>query len=339
MPFPAIGGLNNQQGYVSGSIARAASRTGVDFDYLMAQAGVESSFNPTAKASTSSASGLFQFTDQTWLSMVSRHGSKYGMDWAANAVRQGSDGSYRVTDPGLRSRIMNLRFDPEASSMMAGEFAAENRAHLRSRLGWEPESVDLYLAHFLGAGGANKFLSTWSSNPDASAAPLFPKAARANRSIFYGKGGAPRSLDEIRTMFDRKLASAAGNTGGYAAATRSGGMGMDIGLGLAALDPMNGMNAMAGMNAMGEMDPLLAMNAMNPMTGSLGQSAYPTVTPAPRMVGDQNSFSTPTRGGRGVEPQDNYRPLQMQEIVPMPNRLSVDFARSVYERFSGSEIG
>ena len=155
MPFPQIGGLSPQQSRVSGSIARAASVTGVDFDYLLAQAGLESSYDPSAKAPTSSATGLFQFTEQTWLGMVDRHGQKYGMGWAAGAISAGSDGRYRVSDPTMRSQILNLRFDAEKSSMMAAEFASENRAHLRSGLGWEPESVDLYLAHFLGAGRVN----------------------------------------------------------------------------------------------------------------------------------------------------------------------------------------
>ena len=48
------------------AIKNAAAKTGVNFTYLMEKAAVESSFNPDAKAKTSSATGLFQFIEQTW---------------------------------------------------------------------------------------------------------------------------------------------------------------------------------------------------------------------------------------------------------------------------------
>lgn len=323
MPFPNVDATTSAHSRVSGSIARASTLTGVDFDYLLAQAGVESSFDPAAKARTSSASGLFQFTEQTWLSMVSRHGGKYGYGWAANAVQAGPDGRYRVSDPGMRGRILNMRFDAEASSIMAAEFAAENRDHLRSRIGREPESVDLYLAHFLGAGGAGKFLTQWNSNPSAAAAPLFPQAARANRNIFYDGGGAPRSLDEIRSMFDRKLAKAGADASTMVAGAGSG-------------RPSLFTAGLAGMDGMGMYDAGMALASLD---GNYeGYSSYPLMTPAPRMVGDMNYTPSAMPGGQSQPAAtDNHRrPLQMQEIVPMPSRLSVDFARSVYERFSGS---
>jgi hypothetical protein len=49
------------QGRVTTAIATASRRTGVDFNYLLSQARVESSMNPNARASTSSASGLYRF--------------------------------------------------------------------------------------------------------------------------------------------------------------------------------------------------------------------------------------------------------------------------------------
>ena len=92
---------------------------------------------------------------------------------------------------------------------MAAEFAADNQEYLESRLGRPMESVDLYLAHFLGAGGAERFLSAHDANPNAPAASLLPDAARANRSIFYASSGSPRSLSEIRERFAAKLGGSA----------------------------------------------------------------------------------------------------------------------------------
>ena len=169
---------------VTAAIQLASARTGVQFDYLFNQARVESSLNPNARARTSSATGLFQFIEQTWLGMVKQHGAEHGLSWAADAIQRGRNGHYYVADPAMRREILDLRRQPEASSAMAAEFASDNGRYLQSRLGRPAEPVDLYLAHFLGAGGAARFLRAHDSNPAAAAAPLLPQAARANRPIF-----------------------------------------------------------------------------------------------------------------------------------------------------------
>ena len=193
------------QGGVGAAIQQAATRTGVDFGYLLGQARIESGFDPNARARTSSATGLFQFIEQTWLATVQQHGAKHGMGWAADAIKQGSNGRYSVADPAMRKAILDLRKDPQAASTMAAEFAADNQNYLENRLGRPMESVDLYLAHFLGAGGAAQFLNGHDANPNAPAAAVLPAAARANRSIFYASNGAPRSFAEIRDRFAAKL--------------------------------------------------------------------------------------------------------------------------------------
>lgn len=190
---------------VTNAIAMASRRTGVDFSYLLGQAKIESSLNPTARASTSSATGLYQFIDQSWLAVVSRHGGEYGLGWASDAISQGNNGRYYVSDPDLRQQILDLRKHPETASVMAAEHAADNKAYLERRLGREAQPVDLYLAHFLGVGGASKFLSMHDRAPSATAAALFPSAARANRSIFYDRAGNSRSFAEIRDRFASKL--------------------------------------------------------------------------------------------------------------------------------------
>ena len=195
---------------IGAAIQHAAAQTGVNFDYLLGQARIESGFNPNARARTSSATGLFQFIDQTWLGTIKQHGDKHGLGWAANAVQQGSNGRYYVADPAMRSAILDLRKDPQAASTMAAEFASDNQAYLENRLGRPMESVDLYLAHFLGAGGAAKFLKAHDANPDAAAASVLPAAARANRWVFYNKDGSARSFAEIRERFAEKLGGGSG---------------------------------------------------------------------------------------------------------------------------------
>jgi hypothetical protein len=195
---------------IGAAIQQAAARTGVDFGYLMNQARVESGLNPNARARTSSATGLFQFIDQTWLGTVQRHGAEHGLGWAADAIRRSPNGRYYVSDPATRRAILDLRRQPEAASAMAAEYASDNRDYLQGRIGRTAEPVDLYLAHFLGAGGAAQFLRAHDRNPDGAAASVLPAAARANRPIFYNRDGSPRSFADIRTHF-------AGRIGGNAA--------------------------------------------------------------------------------------------------------------------------
>ncbi|AMG76451.1 MULTISPECIES: transglycosylase SLT domain-containing protein [Sphingopyxis] len=183
----------------------ASARTGVDFDYLVDVARVESRFNPTARASTSSARGLFQFTKQTWLATLRRHGAGHGLDWAAGAIGQDGAGRFFVADPALRQQIFDLRDDPAAASSMAAALTADNRTAIEGRLGRSAEPVDLYLAHFLGSAGAVRFLAAWEANPDQPGATMLPEAAAANRSVFYAGDGSMRSLGEIRERFRAKL--------------------------------------------------------------------------------------------------------------------------------------
>jgi Transglycosylase SLT domain len=209
MPItPATDQARSSQTRVAAAIASAANKTGVDFNYLLGQARIESGLNPNAQAKTSSASGLFQFTKQTWLATVKTHGSAHGLGSAADAITQNADGEYYVSNPSQRADILNMRFAPEPASAMAAEFASDNADYLSGELGHAPEQVDLYLAHFLGAAGAARFLKSYAANPDSAAAPELPKAAAANRAIFYAANGTPRSFSEIRQRFAAKLSSA-----------------------------------------------------------------------------------------------------------------------------------
>ncbi len=190
---------------VMDAVQMASARTGVDFDYLVDVARVESGYNPTAKASTSSARGLYQFTKQTWLATLDRHGANHGMAWAADAIGRDASGRLTVTDPTLRQQIFDLRDDPAAASTMAAALTGDNRNYLESRIGRSAEPVDLYLAHFLGSGGAAKFLTALDADPDQPGATMMPEAAAANRSVFYAPDGSMRSLAEIRDRFRVKL--------------------------------------------------------------------------------------------------------------------------------------
>jgi hypothetical protein len=188
---------------VTSAIQRAAQRTGVDFDYLMGQAKLESGLKANARSGTSSATGLYQFLDQSWLAVVKQHGAEHGLGWAADSIQK-SGGRYTVAG-GNRDAILGLRNNPEISALMAAEHASDNKGAIEATTGRAATGTDLYMAHFLGLGGARTFLSAMQANPERSAAAVFPAAARANRSVFYERDGSARSLSDVYQRFSDKL--------------------------------------------------------------------------------------------------------------------------------------
>ena len=187
----------NAAAQIAGAIKQAARSTGTSFEYLLATAQIESSLNPLAQAATSSAKGLYQFIDQTWLGTMKRAGPALGLGQYADAIVQGPDGQYSVPDAQARAEILKMRGDPKVSAMMAGAFTQNNATDLAAAINRTPTDGELYIAHFLGSDGAGKLINAVASNPRANAAAMFPTAAAANRPIFYDANGQPRSVSEV----------------------------------------------------------------------------------------------------------------------------------------------
>ena len=146
-----------------------AKTTGVDANLLKTFAAIESSFNPRAGAGTSTAKGLFQFINDTWTGMLDKYGKKYGLSPSTSV------------------------YDPRANALMGAEFLKENQKGLKSiNRGNSP--VELYLAHFLGLGGARRLFSA----PEGDPANLHvdEKSIRANYDVFY-KNGKIRTVRDI----------------------------------------------------------------------------------------------------------------------------------------------
>ena len=209
----ALTGSQTKNGYgvpsaIYEAVADASKKTGISFSYLMTKAQTESNFDSAVQSSSSSATGLYQFVENTWLDMIDRHGDKYGLGNLASKITRRSDGGYSV-EGGYQARkeILALRNDADLSAYMAAEYAGENASYLEQRLGREASDTDLYMAHFLGAGGASKFLSAMDKNENNSAADVLPRAARANRSIFYNRDGSEKTLGEVYATFENKFSS------------------------------------------------------------------------------------------------------------------------------------
>jgi hypothetical protein len=203
---------------VVSAIREGAEKTGAGFDYLLKTAQRESALAPDAKAKTSSATGLFQFIEQTWLAMVKQEGPKQGLASYAGAISESDGGRLTVADPAVREQILQLRKDPQVAAVMAGALTQKNRGQLASALGRQPHAGELYMAHVLGARGASELIRTAGSEPTRIAARDFPEAAAANRGIFFDKTGKARSAQEVYGV----LAASHASTQLGAAATQGG---------------------------------------------------------------------------------------------------------------------
>lgn len=270
---------------VTGAIRQAARSTGASFDYLLATAQIESNLNPAAQSRTSSAKGLFQFIDQTWLGMIKRAGAALGFGNHAAAISQSPEGYFEVPNPAARDAIMKLRADPKANALMAGAYTRNNAAQLSDNLGRQPSEGELYIAHFLGSEGATKLIGAALSSPKARAADIFPQAAGANRPIFFDSVGRPRGvLDVYRVLTGRYEVARAGTTAPAVAGPLRGSLPPDV--------------------------PRPVVQAAVPAPDTAGvTSAYADVHADQRRVADnrplfQTMFSTPARD-HGVAPAVN----------------------------------
>jgi hypothetical protein len=181
-------GAGRQAGVVA-AIREAAAASGVDFGYLLRTAQRESSLDPSARARTSSATGLFQFTERTWLQTLERYGARHGVDASTMS----------------REQALALRGDPGLSARMAGELTRENASILEGKLGRPPTQGELYMAHFMGPSEAGRLALAARDGAQGPASEMFPAAAAANASVFHDAQG--NALDAAGLY--RRLTSAA----------------------------------------------------------------------------------------------------------------------------------
>lgn len=195
------------------AIRLGSLRTGVDFEYMMELSSAESNFDHNITASTSSATGLFQFTEDTWLQSIRRYGVWYGMEPLAMQMNNTFDMNGllvgRVENPFIRTTSFDLRTQPHIMSLLAAEFQVRNQFRITCVIPRPLTRTEMYLGHFLGAEGAITFMQNRARTPNAQAARAFPQQAEANRAVFYSRDRKGRrigrSYDDVYNFFDRKF--------------------------------------------------------------------------------------------------------------------------------------
>jgi transposase-like protein len=190
------------------TIVRASKVVGADPTLMMAIADKESSFATEVKAKTSSATGLYQFIEKTWLGVVDEFGEKHGLAREANAIVR-TAGSFTVADAAERARILDLRREPYLSALLAGEMLKRDTLRIQARVGRALSAGEIYLIHFLGPGAAEEFIEQVGEEPDSNASDRLRKPAEANQSIFY-KNGRPLTAAEMHRNFEKMMSDRLG---------------------------------------------------------------------------------------------------------------------------------
>lgn len=183
---------------ITAASRQVARLSGHSFGAILAQATMESGLNPAAKSRTSSAAGPFQFLERTWLDLMRRHGSAYGLGDLAGAI-ESRNGIPVVKDAATRQQILDLRHDVDLAAGMAARYMAEGRERLSRSLKRPVSESESRMAYILGVGGAARLIRAAERTPDAAAADLLPAAARANRPLFYDAGSG-RALGARETV-------------------------------------------------------------------------------------------------------------------------------------------
>ena len=176
-------------GAKSGQIRRGAPASGEGIDYGRGTSVTDETGKPTT-----SATGLLQFTDKTFIETIRKPGV---------AARVGIDISNMSDD-----QLKELRKDPYIATLTGAALGESNKKTLQQTLGRTVSDPELYMAHFLGAGGAVTLISGMQNQPEQSAAQLMPEAARANRSVFYDKSGRQRTVREVYSQIATEFGTA-----------------------------------------------------------------------------------------------------------------------------------
>lgn len=187
--------------YLSPSVAKALIDRGFTGGKPSADIARASTVAPQAQidfgvqAATSTATGVMQFTEGTFLDLMSD---------GVTAQRMGID-----TTGMSRQQIIDLRKDPQVSILAGAALGEKNKVALENALGRTVSDPELYMAHFLGVGGAMSLLTALNNDPNASAADLLPQAAGANKAVFYnGKTEEPKTVQEVYNSIARKFVTA-----------------------------------------------------------------------------------------------------------------------------------
>lgn len=190
------------------AIYEASRSTGVDMDLLMLKAILESNIGEHQVAAHSSARGLFQFIEPTWLTLMKRYGADAGFPEYANAIKIGRRSAIphlKGADEIFRPHILALRFDPYVSAYIMARQMQDEYYVIRSvKKSKDVDAIDYYTVHLLGLKLAREFYAMMRDEKDKPIAQAqnasLRESANLNRHLFFKKGKALNAAEAYREI-------------------------------------------------------------------------------------------------------------------------------------------
>lgn len=198
---------------VTRSLYRAYLKTGVDFKLLVLKAIMESDYGRFNVASNSTARGVFQYIESTWMVLMHRYGDKIGYGHYAKAIHYNpktKTAALKGAAKHLRHEILALRHNPEASALIKSYQIMEETDVIQGyKRGKKVTATDHYIAHMLGLYVMKDFYELVERKSAIAPARLstnahMREAAKTNKAFFY-KGQRALSAQESYRRFDRRV--------------------------------------------------------------------------------------------------------------------------------------
>ncbi len=196
------------------TLQRAARETNTDFELLVAKAMLESDLGRQMKSPVSTARGVFQYVEMTWLSLMDRYGAKIGYPHYAEAIdihAESGQPFIKKSSAVTRSEILDLRFNPYAAALIKGYQIQDESPLMKTfKDSQKLSATDHYIAHMMGLSLAEEFYKLKNEESGVilahSSNPLFREAVALNRPFFYDTQGRAMTAPEAYQNFKTRIA-------------------------------------------------------------------------------------------------------------------------------------
>lgn len=190
----------------------ASQETGTSFELLVIKAMLESDLGKHTIAANSSARGVFQYIDATWLALIKHHGEEIGYKPYADALEINQiTRKYEVhgASPLSLTNILDLRDNPRIAALIKAYQILDEEQTLQSfKNGQDVHITDHYIVHMMGLSLARIFYKLQQSEsaiiPANLTNQMFEKAIASNKYFFYGDDGNGLNATQIYSKFEER---------------------------------------------------------------------------------------------------------------------------------------
>ncbi len=205
-------GQKEQNTALVDTLYNVAKKTDTDFKLLVITAMIESDLGRVTISSKSTARGIYQYIEPTWLVLMKRYGGRIGYQHYSDSITFNAQTRTPEVKGGMitRQKILDLRYDNKIAALIkAYQIKDEKRILETYKNGQNITVTDHYIAHMLGLSLARTFYKLKNTESDFILANLkdrnFKEAVSLNKSFFYTQTGDALNASQAYVQFDRKI--------------------------------------------------------------------------------------------------------------------------------------